>query len=84
MDDVVKHEDFATLSSGRILGRVKESVRRSSGVSPSTLDIKKISFVAVRDGKKVVGFNYEVAVKLFYNLSALMHFRHESIAPPRA
>ncbi len=83
MDDLVKHEDFGTLKKNRILGRLSESVRRSSGVSPSTLDLKKIVYVVVRDGRKVVGVNYEVAVELFYNISALMHFKHESIAQAR-
>lgn len=82
MDGVAKHEDFATLNSGRILGRIKESVRRSSGVSPSTLDVKKISYVVVRDGRKVVGVNYEVVVELGYNISALLHFKHESFSKP--
>ncbi len=84
MDDLVKHEDFGTLKRSRILGRLSESVRRSSGVSPSTLDLKKIVYIVVRDGRKVVGANYEVAVELFSNISALMHFKHESTAQPRA
>ena len=83
MDDVVKHEDIGTQSSGRIVGRLQESVRRSSGISPSTLDLKKIIYVIPRDGRKVVGVNYEVAVELFYNISALLHFKHESVAQQR-
>ncbi len=84
MDDLVKHEDFGTLNSSRIRSRLSESVRRSSGINPSTLNLKKVVYVVVRDGRKVVGCNYEVAVELFYNISALMHFKHESIAQPRA
>jgi len=80
MDSVVQHEDIDLTNSRRIVGRIEDAVARNSGVSPSTLDLRKIVYVVVRDGKKVVGVNYEVSTKVFGNLSALMHFKHESIA----
>lgn len=80
MDDVVKHEDIARTSGGRIIGRIQQSVTRNSGISPSTLDLTKIVYVIVRDGHKVVGVNYEVSTEIIGNLSGLMHFQHEAIA----
>lgn len=78
MNDVVKHEDFSTASAGNIVSRIDQSVTRNSGVSPSTLELRKIIYVIVRDGKKVVGVNYEVSTLVYGNLSALMHFKHEA------
>lgn len=82
VDEVVNHEDIGTLTSGRVLGRIKESVRRSSGINPSKLNLDEIVYIAASDGRKVVGVNYEVAVKLLFNVSALLHFQHESTAKP--
>ena len=82
IDDAVKHEDIETVNSRRLIFRIKESVRRNSGVSPSKLNLDKILYVASRDGHRLVGVNYEVAVKLFYNVSALLHFKHEAAANP--
>lgn len=80
MDSVVKHDDIALANSRRIVGRIEGSVSRNSGVSPSTLDLRKIVYVVVRDGKKVVGVNYEVSTEIIANLSALMHFQYEATA----
>ncbi len=80
MDSVVQHEDIDLTNNRRIVGRIEAAVTRNSGVSPSTLDLRKIVYVVVRDGKKVVGVNYEVSTEVIGNLSALMHFKHESTA----
>jgi hypothetical protein len=83
MNDVALHDDFATASKRQIVNRISEAVRRNSGMNESTLDINKILYVVKRDGQKVIGVNYEVATGLLYNISALMHFKHESRAKLR-
>ena len=55
---------------------------RNSGINESTLDLNKVIYVVQRDGRKVMGVNYEVAVDIAYNISALLHFKHESTARP--
>lgn len=80
MDDVARLDDFATASKRQIVGRIGEGIRRNSGMNRSTLDVNKILYIVKRDGKKVIGVNYEVATGLLYNVSALMHFKHESSA----
>ena len=83
MDDAAKHDDFATASKRQIVGRIGEGIRRNSGMNQSTLDVNKILYIVKRDGKKIIGVNYEVATGLLYNVSALMHFKHESSAGVR-
>jgi hypothetical protein len=82
MDDVAKQDDFDSTNKPRIIGRISQAVSRNSGMSPSTLDLSKIVYVVKRDGQSVVGVNYEVAVKVAYNISALLHFKHEAMARP--
>ncbi len=83
MDDVAQHVDFSTASKRQIVNRISSGIRRNSGMNRSTLNIYKILNVVKRDGKKIIGVNYEVATGLGYNVSALMHFKHESAANPR-
>jgi hypothetical protein len=80
MDDVVKHGDFATASKAQIVGRIGSGIARNSGMNRSTLNVNKILYIVKRDGRKVIGVNYEVATGMLYNVSALMHFKHESSA----
>ena len=83
MDDVVKHDNFATDSKAQIVGRINWSIARNSGMNRSTLNVNKILYIVKRDGRKVIGVNYEVATGMLYNVSALMHFKHESSAKLR-
>ena len=82
MDDVAKHDDFEKTNKGRLIGRVSQAVTRNSGMNESTLELNKVIYVVQRDGRKVMGVNYEVAVDIAYNISALLHFKHESTARP--
>lgn len=80
MDDVARNDDFATASKQQIVGRIGSGIARNSGMNRSTLDVNKILYIVKRDGRKVIGVNYEVATGMLYNVSALMHFKHESSA----
>ena len=80
MDDVAKHDDFEKTNKNRLIGRVSQAVTRNSGMNESTLELNKVIYVVQRDGRKVMGVNYEVAVDIAYNISALLHFKHESTA----
>ena len=83
VDEVVRLNNINSLHANKIRSKMKESVSRNSGVNPTKLNVDQIVYVASRDGRKVVGIDYEVVVDLFYNISALLHFKHEKFASPR-
>ena len=80
VNEVVDASDILGLAPGEIKRRLRASIKRNSGTNPSKLDLNKIAFIAARDGKRVVGVEYEVMVKLMYNVSVLMHFQHEKVS----
>jgi hypothetical protein len=83
VDEVVRLNNINSLHANKIRSKMKESVSRNSGINPTKLNVDHIVYVASRDGRKVVGIDYEVVVGLFYNISALLHFKHEKLASPR-
>ena len=83
VDEVVRLNNINSLHANKIRSEMKESMSRNSGVNPTKLNVDHIVYVASRDGRKVVGIDYEVVVSLFYNISALLHFKHEKLASPR-
>lgn len=80
VDEMIILEDIQTLPTAKIQSRMSESVRRNSGVNPTKLNIHKITYIGVRDGKRVVGIEYEVVKKMFLNVSTLIHYKYERIA----
>lgn len=82
VDEVSRMKGITTMRRPAVISRIRESVHRNSGVSAPTMNLDDVIYVASRDGSKVVGTNYEVVVDLFYNVSALLHFKHEKVINP--
>lgn len=80
VDEVASTNDILSLAPGEIKRRLRASIKRNSGSNPSKLDLNQISYLGQSDGKRVIGIEYEVAVKLMYNVSVLMHFKHEKVS----
>ncbi len=80
VDEVSRMDGFENMRRPQILARIGESIHRNTGFESPDLDMKEVIYVASRDGRKVVGANYEVVVPLFYNASALLHFKYEKAA----
>ena len=80
VDEVVAANDILSLGPGEIKRRLRASIKRNSGTNPSKLDLNKISYLGASDGKRVIGVEYEVQVPLMYNVSVLMHFKHEKVS----
>ena len=82
IDEVSRMDNFENMRRPTILARIGESIHRNTGFEPPKLEIKDVIYVNSRNAKKVVGANYEVAVPLFYNISALLHFKYEKTGSP--
>lgn len=80
MDEAVKTESIQSYRSKQIVNLIKDILAQSTAASD--IDLDKVTSVVMRDGRKVVKLNYEVAVPLVRNASALLHFTHEAAIEP--
>lgn len=82
LNEVSRMDGFENMRRPTILARLRESIHRNTGFESPDLDLNEVIYMASKDGRKVVGANYEVVVPLFYNVSALLHFKYEKGALP--
>ncbi len=84
LDKVTKLENINRIRSTQIIEELESAVRQHPSYRRSELNIPNISYVAARDGLKVIGVNYEVVIPLAYNFSALLDFKKEVTIDPYA
>jgi hypothetical protein len=77
VDEVIRVDNISSIRAESIMGKMGESIFRNSGANPTELKMSEIVYVRRMNGKRVVGFNYEVVISLFYNVSALIHYKYE-------
>jgi len=61
----------------QLLTELQRAAVRTSRLKSDLRDMREIGYVRIRNGEKIVGVYYEVAVPLLGNVSTLMQFKHE-------
>jgi len=60
-----------------LLKELQRAADRTARLKSDLRDMRKIGYVRIKNGEKIVGVYYEVVVSLLGNASILLQFKHE-------